>query len=176
MVREKPVNYRGHLFLAVAIAIASSALVAAQANQSEITANGASPLVGTQWKLVALDGKPVPRGEIQPYFTLRVRERLANGSTGELVNVRDRCGNHLTGFYETKNDWLRFHVVTSTLLVCLIRPVPSRQENDAPPYQPISFPEVLSATSRFRIEGSTLRLLNQRGVVLARFVVAGEQN
>jgi heat shock protein HslJ len=176
MVKVKPAKFRLHLFLAVAIAVVSSVSTAAQANQSEITADGAAPLAGTQWKLVDLDGKFVPRGEFQPYFTLRVRERLASGSAGELVNVKDRCGNHLTGFYETKNDWLRFHVVTSTLLACLIGPVPSTQENDAPPYQPISFPEVLSATSRFRIEGSTLRLLNQRGVVLARFVAASEQN
>lgn len=129
------------VLLTVAIAFVPVTTAAAQANQSRAIAKKASSLIGTQWMLVELDGKPIPHGGLQPYFALKGGKQLASGSTGQLVDTSDGC-NDLTGFYEIKGDSLKIHVVTATLLTC--RPggrIPVKRENSgpapAPTYQPI---------------------------------------
>ena len=120
------------VFLTVAIAFVPVTTAAAQGNQPQAIAEKASSLIGTQWMLVKLDGKPIPHGGLQPYFALKGGEQLASGSTGQLVDTSDGC-NDLTGFYEIRGDSLNIHVVAATLLTCRTSGrIPVKRENGGP--------------------------------------------
>jgi len=153
--------------LALAVAFGVARTVVAQVSQSTGTGQE-SLLIGSQWNLSELNGKPVSCGVFDCYLTLRRNANIDGGAAGELV-VSPDCGNQLTGSYATKGDSLRLVVMTSTLVACFI-PAQQGRTGSAPTpvYQPESFLKALSATSHFRIQGSTLELLNKDGVVLAR--------
>jgi heat shock protein HslJ len=150
--------------LALAVAFGSARTVAAQVSQSAGSTGQESLLIGSQWNLSELNGKHVSCGAFDCYLTLRRNANIDGGAAGELV-VSPDCGNQLTGSYATKGDSLHLVVMTSTLVACFI---PAQQGKREPAYEPELFLKALSATSHFKIQGSTLELLNKDGVVLAR--------
>ena len=154
--------------LALAVAFGAAGTAAAQVSQSAGSTGQESLLIGSQWNLSELNGKPVSCGAFDCYLTLRRNANIDGGAAGELV-VSPDCGNQLTGAYATKGDSLHLVVMTSTLVACFIPAQQSRIGSAPTPlYQPELFLKALSATSHFKIQGSTLELLNKDGVVLAR--------
>jgi hypothetical protein len=71
--------------LAAGIEFGCIKAVAAQANQSEATGKEPS-LIGTEWKLRGLGGKPVPHDGLASYFALKENKEFLGGSIGRLVN------------------------------------------------------------------------------------------
>jgi heat shock protein HslJ len=150
--------------LALAVAFGAARTAAAQVSQPAGSTGQESLLIGSQWNLSELNGKPVSCGAFDCYLTLRRNANIDGGAAGELV-VSPDCGNQLTGSYAPKGDSLHLVVMTSTLVACFI---PAQQSKIGSTYQPELFLKALSATSHFKIQGSTLELLNNGGVVLAR--------
>lgn len=87
MTQTRPGIPSGLICVALAIGSGSIASLGAQENPSEPIAEKGLPLVGTQWKLVDLDGVPAPHDGLQPSLGLRQGERLLGGSRGELVDA-----------------------------------------------------------------------------------------
>ena len=136
-------------------------------------------LIGTQWKLIELDGKSVRHSGFESHFALKANERRVGGSTGQLIKASADGCNHLTGSYETNSDSLRIEAATTTLLVCMASRVPAQQEGNTPtPASPGTyvykdnqadlFLLALKKTSGYRIRDSMLELLDPKGMVLAR--------
>jgi heat shock protein HslJ len=177
----KPGIASGLLFLAVAIEFGAITTVAAQENRSTDAAAKGVSLAGTEWRLIELDGKAVPRGGLESYFALKESRQLAGGSIGQLVSASAAGCNRLMGSYETNGHSLRFEELSTTAMLC----VPNKvliQAPIQPPFQAPSgfgqhtyrdervplFLNALRETSSFEIHGSTLSLLGRDGVVLAR--------
>jgi heat shock protein HslJ len=170
----KPKLGRGLSFLAVAIAFTSITTVVAQTNRSA--------LIGTNWKLIELDGKSVLHSGFESHFALKANERGVGWSTGQLENASEDGCNDLSGFYVTNGDSLRINPSHTTLLLCGPNRPPAQQEGNAPTperpgpasfykdSQPTLFIVALKKTSGYRIHGSILELLDPNGTVLARMV------
>jgi heat shock protein HslJ len=168
-------------FIVVAIALGNLVMVA-QTNSLAGRANGL-PLIGTRWRLIDLEGKPVRGSGFESYFALKASEQRISGSTGQLVDASPDGRNRLTGSYEANGSSLRFDIVAKTLLVCYPRRIPVDQEH-APTSVPSGdytikdsnqgdlFVLALKETSGFTIHGVTLELLSQRGRILARLEAA----
>jgi putative lipoprotein len=120
----------------------------------------AAPLEGTHWALNELAGQQVPpaTGHQSAYLQFTAEGNRVAGSTG--------C-NRLTGAYQKTGSGLKFNPIATTMMACL-GPV-MEQEN--------KFKDALNSTTRYRIQGNTLVLLNGK-TVLARFntQAADQQN
>jgi heat shock protein HslJ len=103
----------------------------------------AASLKDTYWKLVELNGRPVPPPAPQQR---EVRITLASGGTRAFGF--SGC-NQLAGVYEQAGDALRFTNIAGTLRAC----VAPLMELEAEVHQ------MLRATTRYRIDGQRLTLL-----------------
>lgn len=110
-----------------------------------------SPLVGTYWKLVRLQGAPVQAAERhqEPHLIFAADEQRISGSGG--------C-NRVMGGYQTEGDKLQFSQLAGTMKACL-----SGMEQEQ------RFLQSLNTVARYRIDGSHLEMLGANGEVIARF-------
>lgn len=110
----------------------------------------ASPLRGTYWKLVQLNQAPVKVAERQrePHLLFSTEEARLSGHGG--------C-NGIGGSFEVEGSALRFKNMFGTMMAC---------ENMA---QESAFLQALETVRRYRITGGQMELLNEAGVVVARF-------
>ena len=156
------------LALASAIACWSCAPLSAQVNHPV-------RLVGTQWKLVDLEGKRISE-DADLYLALKPVEHFSGGSTGQVVSPSTDGCNNLTAYYEAEDRYLHIHFLTSTLMACPVATPPAGQRSGAPATSSISEPglfiKVLRQTGSFKIRGSTLELLNPDGEIIARLTAA----
>ena len=157
------VQVRSRFVLAVTFAFAL--LIPASAQPADKVGKPL-PLEGTHWSLISLNGKPVPHDGFEPHLILNETQSLEGGSTGNLSLTESP--NELTGFYETGGNSLHMHMVTSTLVAVPVPRTVVRDWNTPPPSSSRSFVDAVRATSCFRIHGTTMELLDQNGVVLAR--------
>jgi heat shock protein HslJ len=107
-------------------------------------------LENTHWSLVELNGQPVEAGSTarEAYFELDSKNKRLQGSSG--------C-NSMSGGYETRGDALQFTKVVMTRMAC-----EKGMEIEA------GFSKALTATTKFKLNGSELELSGAEGV-LARF-------
>lgn len=117
---------------------------------------GAAAIVGPEWTLVELDGRPVAPDASgrAPTLLLTADGTRASGFAG--------C-NRMTGRYELSGDSLRLGPVATTRMAC---PPPMMQTEQA-------YTAALAATRRYRVRGTTLELLDGDGKVRARLTSAG---
>lgn len=115
-----------------------------------------SPLRGTYWKLVRLDGAAVAvaAGRPEAHLVLASDALRVSGSGG--------C-NRLGGGFEIDGDALRFGGVAATRMAC-----PEGMEQEQ------RFLDVLSQVARYRIRGSHLELLDAQDTVRARLEADGK--
>jgi putative lipoprotein len=114
-------------------------------------AKPAAPLTGTHWTLTQLNGETVKpgSGRSEAWIELAADTQRLAGSGG--------C-NRLMGSYELDGSTLRFRQVASTMMACPGDVMPGEQ----------ALLKALSATTSFRIRGSTLLLRGDDNTVLAR--------
>jgi putative lipoprotein len=113
-----------------------------------------TPLEGTTWQLIEVNGRPVASaGERSAHLQFGPDSGRVVGSTG--------C-NRLTGTYSRDGATLRFGPAATTRMACL-----DSQRND----QERDLLEALQATERHEIAGNTLALHSSARVV-ARFEAA----
>jgi heat shock protein HslJ len=107
-------------------------------------------LENTHWTLVELNGQPVEADSTanEAYFELESRDKRLQGSSG--------C-NRMSGGYETRGDALQFSKVAMTRMACV-----KGMEIEA------GFSKALTATTKFKLNGSALELSGAEGL-LARF-------
>ena len=106
-------------------------------------------LENTYWKLVLLDGAPVPPTQREAHFILRPADKRVSGSGG--------C-NGLGGTYELDGDNLKFGQMIRTMMAC---PTGMDTEN--------GFLAALGEARTARVSGQQLILLDAEGRPLARF-------
>lgn len=112
-------------------------------------ASPAPSLNGTQWRLISLNGQPVP-GQLVP--TLAFRDGNAGGKAG--------C-NGYGSEYEQNGDKITFGHALSTMMYC-----------EGAMEVEISFLQTLTEIDRFTVEGDTLTLFDGTGaarLVFSRF-------
>jgi putative lipoprotein len=115
-------------------------------------------LVGTYWKLVQIAGKdviPAADAKREPHLTLLPEDNRAFATGG--------C-NQMTGSYQMTATGLLFSEFISTKMAC---PAVMEQEH--------ALGQALAATTAYRLEGSTLALLDAKGATLARFEAAAHE-
>jgi len=107
-------------------------------------------LENTHWTLVELNGQPVEAGSTdkEAYFELDPKGKTLQGLSG--------C-NRMSGGYETRGDALQFSKVVMTRMACV-----KGMEIEA------GFSKALTATTKFKLNGSQLELSGADGL-LARF-------
>tara|TARA_B100000614_G_scaffold253215_1_gene266869 strand:+ start:150 stop:896 length:747 start_codon:yes stop_codon:yes gene_type:complete len=105
----------------------------------------------TYWKLVELNGQPVPVLDREPYLILKAEDRRVTGFGG--------C-NNFSGSYTLDEAALRisFSRVVSTMMAC-----PSGMEVER------AFHEVLQTVDNYSLNGDRLSLNRARMAPLARF-------
>lgn len=130
------------LVLALATALALGGCTA--------VASAADGIVEKYWKLVELNGKPVPTLEREPHMILKADGRV-NGFGG--------C-NVFTGGYtlDAATSRLSFGQVASTMMACA-----AGMEVEQ------AFHEVLKRTDSYALDGDRLVLIRARMAPLARF-------
>ena len=103
------------------------------------------------WKLVELNGQPVPALRREPHLILKVEDGRVNGFGG--------C-NGFTGTYELDEatSRIRFGEIASTMMAC-----PSGMEVET------AFHEVLRRVDNYSFDGDSLTLNRARMAPLARF-------
>ncbi|QSA97047.1 META domain-containing protein [Methylococcus sp. EFPC2] len=113
-----------------------------------------TPLRGTYWKLVRLNGEPVRVAERQqePHLIFAADQPRLSGNSG--------C-NRVTGGFESSGDKLKFGQLAGTMMACI-----QGMELERP------FLQALEKVARYRIKGSHLELLDAEGSPLARFEAA----
>lgn len=111
-----------------------------------------SPLRGTYWKLVRLQGAPVGVAEQQrePHLIFAANEPRLSGSGG--------CNNVMGGFETGAGQQLRFKTMASTMMACT-----------AGMAQETQFLRALEGVASYRIGGGRLELLDAGQAVLASF-------
>lgn len=111
----------------------------------------ASPLRGTQWKLVQLQGNPVETGggREEPHLILSGSDTRVSGSGG--------C-NRITGPFELNGDRIKLPRMAMTMMACI-----------AGMEQEQRFLRTLEGVERFRIQGNILEFMNAAGDPAARF-------
>jgi putative lipoprotein len=110
-----------------------------------------SPLVETHWTLVELGGRSVaktPMGR-EPFLQLFADQNRAIATGG--------C-NQMTGTYETSGESLKFSQFVSTMRACS-----DGMDTDR------ALAQALESTATFRIDGTSLDIVDASGNVLARF-------
>lgn len=119
--------------------------------QNSTGATATTPFEGTHWTLTEVAGQQVspPEGRQAAYLQFAAEGNRVTGSTG--------C-NRLAGSYEKNGSSLKFHPIATTMMAC----VGQGMERES------KFNDALSKTTRYRIKGSTLVLLDEK-TVLARF-------
>lgn len=128
------------ILLKIAAVAALAALVAGCCNCRSYQKKTRRPLVGTEWQLVQLDGKPVKPEEGK--FTLTL---LAEGNRFAGIGA---C-NRLMGKYEaTEKGALKIGPVASTMMAC-----PGMEQEDA-------YTKMLEATTHYDMDGPMLLLLS----------------
>lgn len=128
------------ILLKIAAVAALAALVAGCCNCRSYQKKTRQPLVGTEWQLVQLDGKPVKPEEGK--FTLTL---LAEGNRFAGVGA---C-NRLMGKYEaTEKGALKIGPVASTMMAC-----PGMEQEDA-------YTKMLEAITHYDMDGPMLLLLS----------------
>jgi putative lipoprotein len=119
------------------------------------TAASGARLLGTRWVLAEVNGNAAQPGEGQSaHFELHKKEKLT-GSTG--------C-NNFTGSYIASQGALQFMPGATTMKMCA--PAVAQQEQ--------AFLAALKATTAYKVDGSTLELLNGNQV-LAKFQAESKQ-
>lgn len=108
-------------------------------------------ITGRHWKLVELNGRPVPALQREPYLILNTEGARVNGFGG--------C-NGFSGSYEIDQatSRIRFGQIASTMMAC---PAGMDIEN--------AFHEVLSSADNYSLSGDHLTLNRARMAPLARF-------
>lgn len=128
------------ILLKIAAVAALAALVAGCCNCRSYQKKTRRPLVGTEWQLVQLDGKPVKPEEGK--FTLTL---LAEGNRFAGIGA---C-NRLMGKYEaTEKGALKIGPVASTMMAC-----PGMEQEDA-------YTKMLEAITHYDMDGPMLLLLS----------------
>ena len=154
----------GLVFCLLTFAILSAANVRASAQRTPARIrNGTPELIGTHWKLIRLSERPFLHMAFKSYFTLKPIGRT--GTSGELVNASADGCNELRGTYESSGKSLRFEALNTTGAFCLPS-IPITTPTAT--YQSDLFLMALQDTHSFRVLGTTLQLLDQKGRVLAR--------
>ena len=110
-----------------------------------------SPLRGTYWKLVRLNGEPVqaPDKRQEAHLIFAADELRLSGSSG--------C-NRVMGSFKVDGDKLRLGQMAGTMMACL-----SGMDLEQ------HFLKTLNKVERYRISGSHLEMLDAAGTVVARF-------
>ncbi|MCW5619581.1 MAG: META domain-containing protein [Burkholderiales bacterium] len=108
-------------------------------------------VIGKYWKLIELNGQPVPALEREPHFILKVEEGRVNGFGG--------C-NGFTGSYtlDEAASRISFSQIASTMMAC-----PSGMDVET------AFHEVLRTAHNYSLDGDRLTLNRARMAPLARF-------
>lgn len=121
----------------------------------------ARPLFGTKWNLFEVNGLRVPQNGLEPYFALKEPDHFERGSSGQIEDAEDNCGNQLTGMYRVSNDRLSIQISGSTLKACAVSTSMSPNE---------SLSAIFSRRPQFVVRGEILELLDRDGAVGARFI------
>lgn len=113
-----------------------------------------SPLRGTNWRLVQLDGQRVllAQGQRAPQLTI--------SADGTQVSGHGGC-NRMSGPVEIRSDRIRFSQLASTRMACA-----TGQQLES------AFFDALERSARWKISGSQLELRDGRDRVLARLEAA----
>ena len=106
-------------------------------------------LENTYWKLVLLDGAPVPPTQREAHFILRPADARVSGSGG--------C-NGIGGTYDLDGDNLKFGQMIRTMMAC-----PTGMETES------AFLAALGKTRIVRVSGQDLILLDAEARPLASF-------
>ena len=132
------------------LSLALVMLTASCAKKTIPTVDAASPLTGTYWKLVELNGQPFTETGGKPAFISFQAEGRFSASAG--------C-NSLMGGYETQNDFtLSFKPnMASTMMACPNEELEKR------------FKDMLSNVNNYTIADNKLSLSKNRMAPLARF-------
>lgn len=115
-------------------------------------ARTATPLENTHWKLEWIPGTKIESLTPQktPFIELNSQSHRMSGSGG--------C-NRLMGPYELEGDHLRFEGATRTMMACA-----SGMKTEG------ALVDALDKVREWKVQGSTLSLMDADGHVLARFV------
>ena len=129
--------------------LAAVLLLVSCAKKTTPTVDAATPLAGTYWKLVELNGQPFATSG-KPAFLLLQADGKFSGSAG--------C-NTILGGYETQNNFnLQFKSnMASTMMAC-----PNQATEDA-------FKQMLADVNNYAIAGDKLSLSKNRMAPAARF-------
>lgn len=110
------------------------------------------PIEGTPWRLVQLDGRPIPAGVYgadEPRLLFDASAQRMSGSGG--------C-NQISGNYRRSGSVLRIGPVISTRRACAEAGLNAAESR---------FIAVLEATAGFDVKGAQLTLLDQRSMPIA---------
>ncbi len=116
-----------------------------------VSASAQSSLENTHWKLAALGEKTVQAPSNRPGAHIRITAN-SNQLTGN-----GGC-NIIRGTYELADSTLQFKGIASTRMACA-------EGMDTE----ITFLKALESTKKFKIEGNTLWLMDEKGLELAQF-------
>lgn len=144
------------LFALLALTAAPGLIGAQQAQKVPKPA----PLTGTRWMLAESAGQHVTQNGLQPSFELKSVERYEDGSAGDLAGQMNWCGDDLSGTYRVTDDRLQVRITSIPLRTCKVSVGMPREELGT----------LLAGNPRYRILGSELDLLEDNGVVQARFI------
>lgn len=147
------------LVAALALAVATALTIAACAappSSEAVKGAAAAPLVNTAWRLTHLGSQVLanPAGESAVGLKLEQQNPRVTGFGG--------C-NRMFGGYVLKGEQLRFDQVGATKMACLDG---SRMQLEQ------DYFEMLSRVSGWKIDGSSLQLLDAGGASLATFEAA----
>ena len=107
-----------------------------------------SPLTETRWKLLSVDGEPVPPGAggREVHLVLGAEDAQAKGFSG--------C-NQFHGRYELEGDVLKFGPLAGTMMAC-----PDGMDLES------AFLKSLASSDRYELEGQELRVYSQHRMLL----------
>jgi heat shock protein HslJ len=119
------------------------------------------PLAGTKWNLFEVEGQRAPQNGLEPYFVLKEVDRFEHGSSGQIEDAEDDCGNQFTGKYRVSDDRLSLQFEGLSLKAC--KKMTSMPLND-------DLSIIFSRSRRFRVQGEILELLDGEDAVKVRFI------
>lgn len=141
----KQLALRVERFVSLSSATACAGAMAAAPTPAADAAT--ATLANTYWKLLALQGRNVPRTTQEAHIILQSQGRLVGSSS---------C-NRLMGSWEQKGEQLKLGRVAATRMAC---------QGDAATIE-AGLLKALEQTARWRINGERLELLDAKGQVLA---------
>jgi len=139
------------VFIAALMLAACSPKTTPTTLPAAIPENGNTPLVGTQWKLVELFGKPVEESDVKSAgFILLQKDGRFSASAG--------C-NTILGGYDLKEPFaIAFKSnMASTMMAC-----PNAEKED-------QFKNVLAETNAYQLSGNKLSFSKNKMAPFARF-------